>query len=228
MLPRCAGKGVAYAEFTINHSIWPPDTKQKFYDNIDVSPEVKRLFIDQIRLITWAHKLSAQTMNLADGQAVQEIEVFHIKLLGDTLDPRVTEQMDKQIPYHILFVLERPDGMVQLVIRYKEAAQAGENAFRLQKSYATDWQNINELSLPVNALDMDSLYESIVRFVAGDALTAAPDENLKTAIEQTQAQENLRRQLEQLKSHMKKEKQLSRQMELRRQIKQLEKQLNNR
>ena len=202
--------------------------KQKFYDNIDVSPEVKRLFIDQIRLITWAHKLSAQTMNLADGQDVQEIEVFHIKLLGDTLDPRVTEQMDKQIPYHILFVLERPDGMVQLVIRYKEAAQAGENAFRLQKSYATDWQNINELSLPVNALDMDSLYESIVRFVAGDALTAAPDENLKTAIEQTQAQENLRRQLEQLKSHMKKEKQLSRQMELRRQIKQLEKQLNNR
>ena len=202
--------------------------KQKFYDNIDVSPEVKRLFIDQIRLITWAHKLSAQTMNLADGQAVQEIEVFHIKLLGDTLDPRVTEQMDKQIPYHILFVLERPDGMVQLVIRYKEAAQAGENAFRLQKSYATDWQNINELSLPVNALDMDSLYESILRFVAGDALTAAPDENLKTAIEQTQAQENLRRQLEQLKSHMKKEKQLSRQMELRRQIKQLEKQLNNR
>ena len=202
--------------------------KQKFYDNIDVSPEVTRLFIDQIRLITWAHKLSAQTMNLADGQAVQEIEVFHIKLLGDTLDPRVTEQMDKQIPYHILFVLERPDGMVQLVIRYKEAAQAGENAFRLQKSYATDWQNINELSLPVNALDMDSLYESIVRFVAGDALTAAPDENLKTAIEQTQAQENLRRQLEQLKSHMKKEKQLSRQMELRRQIKQLEKQLNNR
>ena len=202
--------------------------KQKFYDNIDVSPEVKRLFIDQIRLITWAHKLSAQTMNLADGQAVQDIEVFHIKLLGDTLDPRVTEQMDKQIPYHILFVLERPDGMVQLVIRYKEAAQAGENAFRLQKSYATDWQNINELSLPVNALDMDSLYESIVRFVAGDALTAAPDENLKTAIEQTQAQENHRRQLEQLKSHMKKEKQLSRQMELRRQIKQLEKQLNNR
>ena len=202
--------------------------KQKFYDNIDVSPEVKRLFIDQIRLITWAHKLSAQTMNLADGQAVQEIEVFHIKLLGDTLDPRVTEQMDKQIPYHILFVLERPDGMVQLVIRYKEAAQTGENAFRLQKSYATDWQNINELSLPVNALDMDSLYESIVRFVAGDALTAAPDENLKTAIEQTKAQENLRRQLEQLKSHMEKEKQLSRQMELRRQIKQLERQLNNR
>ena len=216
MLPRCAGKGVAYAEFTINHSIWPPDTQT----------EILRQHRRISRSETAVYR--PDTAHHMGGQAVQEIEVFHIKLLGDTLDPRVTEQMDKQIPYHILFVLERPDGMVQLVIRYKEAAQAGENAFRLQKSYATDWQNINELSLPVNALDMDSLYESIVRFVAGDALTAAPDENLKTAIEQTQAQENLRRQLEQLKSHMKKEKQLSRQMELRRQIKQLEKQLNNR
>ena len=37
--------------------------KQKFYQNLDVTAEVKRLFIEQIKLITWANKLSAQTMN---------------------------------------------------------------------------------------------------------------------------------------------------------------------
>ena len=42
--------------------------KQKFYEHLDVSPEVKRLFIDQIKLITWANKLSPQTMNLGAGQ----------------------------------------------------------------------------------------------------------------------------------------------------------------
>lgn len=42
--------------------------KQKFYQNLDVTAEVKRLFIEQIKLITWANKLSAQTMNLAPGQ----------------------------------------------------------------------------------------------------------------------------------------------------------------
>ena len=54
--------------------------KQKFYEHLDVSPEVKRLFIDQIKLITWANKLSPQTMNLGAGQTVTEIEVFHIRL----------------------------------------------------------------------------------------------------------------------------------------------------
>ena len=31
--------------------------KQKFYQNLDVTAEVKRLFIEQIKLITWANKL---------------------------------------------------------------------------------------------------------------------------------------------------------------------------
>lgn len=100
-------------------------SKQKFYAHLDVSPEIKRLFVEQIKLITWANKLSPQTMNLAAGHTVQEIEVFHIKLTGPELDKRALELMDKQIPYHILFLLEREDGMARLTISYKEAAQTG-------------------------------------------------------------------------------------------------------
>ena len=97
--------------------------KQKFYQNLDVTAEVKRLFIEQIKLITWANKLSAQTMNLAPGQTVQEIEVFRIRMAGDVLDSRVLNLMDKQIPYHLLFVLERSDGKCQLSVTYKEASR---------------------------------------------------------------------------------------------------------
>ena len=93
--------------------------KQKFYQNLDVTAEVKRLFIEQIKLITWANKLSAQTMNLAPGQTVQEIEVFRIRMAGDVLDSRVLNLMDKQIPYHLLFVLERSDGKCQLSVTYQ-------------------------------------------------------------------------------------------------------------
>ena len=32
--------------------------RQKFYEHLDVSPEVKRLFIDQIKLITWGKQSS--------------------------------------------------------------------------------------------------------------------------------------------------------------------------
>ena len=155
--------------------------KQKFYEHLDVSPEVKRLFIDQIKLITWANKLSPQTMNLGAGQTVTEIEVFHIRLTGRELDKRTLELMDRQIPYHILFVLERPDGQMQLRISYKEASQSGDNAFRLRQSYATEFAPPKNLTLPLDALDMDGLYASIVRAIAGDALSA-PEQPLEQAL----------------------------------------------
>ena len=53
--------------------------KQKFYENIDISPALKRAFVEQIRLIYWRNKLAASTMNVAEGKAVTEIEVLELK-----------------------------------------------------------------------------------------------------------------------------------------------------
>ena len=120
--------------------------KQKFYANLTVTPELRRCFTEQIESITWADKLAPQTMNLAAGQRVQEIEVFRIRLAGDTLDGKVTELMDKQIPYHILFVLTRPDGMLRLLMNYKEAAPGG--GFTLRQRCATGWLAPDTVCLP--------------------------------------------------------------------------------
>lgn len=197
--------------------------KQKFYENLDVSPEVKRLFVEQVRLITWANKLSPNTMNIAPGETVEEIEVFQIKLTGQELDHRVLTLMDKQIPYHILFVLERLDGKIQLVINYKEASQSGNNAFQLKQSYQTEWLEPDKLLLMLTGFDMDALYENIVRSVAGDALAAPGAENLQEAVEQSQEREKIEKEIQKLKARMKKEKRLAKQMELRREIQRLEK-----
>lgn len=196
--------------------------KQKFYENLDVSPEVKRLFVEQVKLITWANKLSPETMNIAPGQMVREIEVFRLTLQGAELNQQVLSLMDKQIPYHILFLLERPDGSVCLHVTYKEASQSGSNAFQLKQSYHTEWMRPENLSLNLTALDMDALYESIVRQIAGDTIAAPQGKSLKEAVEQSQQREKLEKQIAQLRAKMKKEKQLGRQMELRREIMRLE------
>ena len=195
--------------------------KQKFYENLDVSAEVKRLFVEQVKLITWANKLSPETMNIAPGQMVREIEVFRLTLQGQELDGRVLELMDKQIPYHILFLLERPDGSARLHVTYKEASQSGSNAFQLRQSYHTEWMRPENLSLNLSALDMDALYESIVRQIAGDAIIAPEAETLKAAVEQTQEKEKRLRQIEALRAKMRKEKNLARQMEIRREMQRL-------
>lgn len=37
--------------------------KQKFYENLDVSPALHRMFVDQIKLVYWRNKLAASTLN---------------------------------------------------------------------------------------------------------------------------------------------------------------------
>ena len=109
--------------------ILPPSTAygkriptQKFYENLDVTPELKRVFVEQIAQITWRNKLAAGTLNVAAGAAVTELEVFEVKLNQPTLDTRVLQRIDQQIPYHILYLLTF-EGKVQAWIGYKEARQ---------------------------------------------------------------------------------------------------------
>ena len=103
--------------------------KQKFYENLDVSATLRRVFVDQIRIVYWRNKLAASTLNIAAGEAVTEIEVFEVRLNEPKLDEAVLKQIDKEIPYHLLFILTC-DGKAQAWIGYKEAAASGSNAFK--------------------------------------------------------------------------------------------------
>ena len=115
-----------------------------------------------------------------------------------------------------------PTGSSGCGLGYKEASQSGHNAFQLRQSYQSDWARPEDLSLDLTALDMDGLYESIVRQIAGDAITAPEAETLKEAVEQTKEKEKRLRQIEALRAKMKKEKSLAKQMEIRREIMRLE------
>ena len=153
---------------------------------------------------------------------MKEIQVFHLKLHGDTIDPQVLNLMDKQIPYHILFLLERPDGRTQLWVNYKEANKSGSNAFQLRQSYHTLWLPQEELTLDLSALDMDALYERIVRQIAGDAITAQ-GENLKSAVEKSRQQEKLQKEIQRLEKLARAEKQPKKKFELVQKINEIKK-----
>ena len=61
--------------------------KQKFYENLTVSPALKKVFVDQIRVIYWKNKIAASTVNIAPGSDVTELEVFEVltKVFSDRL-----------------------------------------------------------------------------------------------------------------------------------------------
>ena len=194
--------------------------KQKFYDNLDVSPTLRRVFVDQIRLVYWRNKLAASTLNIAAGEVVSEVEVFEVRLNEPKLDEAVLKQIDKEIPYHILFILTC-DGKAQAWIGYKEAAASGSNAFKVNRYYHTDWMPEDELQLRIDGLNMDTVYESLVRQIAGDKLLSESSESLKESVERGEKKKQLEKQIATLESKMRKEKQLNRRMEMNAELKRL-------
>ena len=199
--------------------------KQKFYENIDITPTLKRVFVEQIRLIYWRNKLATTTLNLAAGDAVKEIEVFEVLLNAPQLDEAVLRQIDREIPYHILFILTY-DGKAQAWIGYKEAAASGSNAFKVSRYYHTDWVPEDELRFRVDGLNMDAVYESLVRQIAGGALQADSGESLQASVERDETRRLLEKQIAALESKMRKEKQLNRRMEINAELKRLRKEIS--
>ena len=200
--------------------------KQKFHENLDVSPTLRRVFVDQIRIVYWRNKLAASTLNIAAGEAVTEIEVFEVRLNEPLLDAAVLKQIDKEIPYHILFILTC-DGKAQAWIGYKEAAASGSNAFKVNCYYHTDWMPEDELQFHIDGLNMDAVYESLVRQIAGDKLQADSGESLKESVERDEKIKNLKKQIEVIQGKIRKEKQLNVQMKLNGELKKLKKELEN-
>lgn len=199
--------------------------KQKFYDNLTVSPTLKRSFVDQIRIIYWANKIAPSTLNLAEGKNVTEIEVFHIRLNQETLDENVLKQIDREIPYHILFILEY-DGKYKAVIGYKEAAGSGKAAFKVDRYYQTEWLLETELPVHLEGLNTDAVYENIVREIAGNALQAATSqESLRESVARDDRRDALQKQINKLQAKIRKEKQLNRQMEMNAELKKLRREL---
>ena len=199
--------------------------KQKFYENIDITPTLKRVFVEQIRLIYWRNKLATTTLNLAAGDAVKEIEVFEVLLNAPQLDEAVLRQIDREIPYHILFILTY-DGKAQAWVGYKEAAASGSNAFKVSRYYHTDWAPEDELRFRVDGLNMDAVYESLVRQIAGGALQADSGESLQASVERDETRRQLEKQIAALESKMRKEKQLNRRMEINAELKRLRKEIS--
>ena len=199
--------------------------KQKFYENMDISPVLKKVFVEQVKIIYWRNKIAASTTNLAAGTDVTELEVFEVRLNSPVLDDSLLRQIDKEIPYHILFLLEY-QGKYQAWIGYKEAAASGNKAFKVNGYYHTEWLTEDELPSKLEGLSVDAVYENFVRQIAGDKLkTESAGESLKESVARDEQKQQLQKQIATLQAKIRKEKQLNKQMQMNIELKKLKKEL---
>ena len=200
--------------------------KQKFYENLSITPALRRSFIDDVRGIYWRNKLAVTTLNLAAGSSVTEIEVFEIQLNARTIDESVLRQIDREIPYHILFLLSY-ENQYQVWIGYKEAAASGNQAFKVSQYYHTEWLDEARLPLQLDGLNLDTVYENFVRQIRNSVesevwrVELSVSENI--AIDQKRQQ--LEKQIAALEKKIRREKQFNKQVEMNAELKELKKKL---
>ena len=200
--------------------------KQKFYENLTVTPEIKRIFVEQIKAIYWRNKIAPTTLNLAEGKTVTEIEIFEIRLEGAKLDEAVLRQIDKEVPYHIIFLLEH-GGKYQAWTAYKEAVSSGNIAFKVGTYYHTDWMSEAELPIKIDGLDIDKVYENLVRQIAGAVLKSDKQESLQDAVLRDEKRRELKKLIVNMQTKVRKEKQLNKQVQLNEELKRMKKELEN-
>ena len=171
-------------------------------------------------MIYWRNKVAATTVNLAPGTIVDEVEVFEIRLNSASLDEAVLRQIDREISYHIIFLLEY-EGKLQAWTAYKEKTPTANAVFKVGKYYHTEWMTEAELPIRIDGLNLDAVYENFVRQIAGDALKADSGESLKASVERDEKKKQLEKQIAVLENKMWREKQLNRQMEMNAELKKL-------
>ena len=77
----------------------------------------------------------------------------------------------------------------------------------------------------VNSLNVDAVYENLVRQVAGDALQMDAGKSLQASVERDEKRRQLEKQIAALERKIRKKRQLNRQMEMNAELKNLKKEL---
>lgn len=201
--------------------------KESFYQRVDMNPSIKRSFIDDIDQIVWQNKLSPETLNISPGTRVLEIEVFHISLKRKEYNPKVIEVIEKSIPKHLLFILKF-EGESKALINYKEESESQKGKFKMIDSYSTDWLPEENLTLSLEGLNTDQIYDGFIRQIARfEYLTDDQPDDISQSVERAQTIAKLEKKIADLEAKKRKEKQFNKQLQISNEIKVLKTKINS-
>jgi len=198
--------------------------KEKFYTHMEIDTALRQRFIAGIESIVWQNKLSKSTLNVAEGKSVIEIDILEVFLKKQESDYKLLEFMDKNLPHHIVFILRYGEN-AQIVVNYKTASENGTGWFKIGATYWTDWMNYESLSLAVDGLSLDKVYENFILQVAGEKLKISDDSSLGDAVEKAKEREKLEAQIAALEAKIQKEKQFNVQVKLNQELRRLKEKL---
>ena len=187
--------------------------KQRLYSESSASTAVKQRFVDEVQRVRWAYKLGEESLGLAPGETVSEIQVFVIELKGSDLHNSLLASIDRAIPSQVIFELRRETGRVAeqaMTAAYKRSGGKTKAA----DYFRTAWIEADQPRVPLPAaLDMDGLYDQLLGGLFPYPMR--PSEDLSAALERMSRIRSLGREISALEKRVRAEAQFNRKVELR-------------
>ena len=193
-----------------------PIPKQRLYAEASASAALKQRFVDEVQRVRWAYKLGEESLRLAPGETVTEIQVFVIELKGFDLHNSMLVSIDSAIPSQVIFELRRESsrGAEQaMTAAYKRSG----GKTKIADYFRTAWTELDQPRVPLPAaLDMDGLYAQLLGGLFPYPMR--PNEDLSSALERMGHIRSLRRDISALEKRVRNEPQFNRKVELRKQL----------
>ncbi|HAS8531095.1 TPA: DUF4391 domain-containing protein [Vibrio vulnificus] len=212
--------------------------KETIYQQSNLSPATKQLFVNQVEQIVWRYKLSPDTLNVAESEDVAEIQVFdiHLKPNCRDLDAEVLEILDRAVPSNIFFRIfnglqHRPQ--VQHAMACKRESKRDAGSMVIKEHFLSDWVAISKLGelnhaeskkLPV-IINMATLYNELLRSLLPEP--ALEGESIDEQMKRIAMLNACRDKLTKLQAKQQKEKQYNRRVDMNSEINRLKEQISS-
>lgn len=139
-------------------------SKEALYRNSDITNKIKTKLNDEIDNIIWVNKISKDTINIADGKTVKEVEFLLINNKIHDVNEKIIEFIDKNIPYHTVLCFKYEDEY-KLAINFKILNQVKKDELVLTKYYYGEWVSTEPI-IDLIGNNIDKIYYNIFKNIS--------------------------------------------------------------
>lgn len=183
--------------------------KTAVYAKFQMNTAEKAKIDADISRITIVNEVSASKVNIAPGEKVQAFFVLQVVLKRREFNERTLIVLSKLIPQNMVLLLEY-DSQAKLAVYHTKLLQ-------------TLWSDPDNLSLAIDGLNMDAVWENVIVQIGG--IQVQEGNTLDQQIAQDEQKAKLEKEIARLKKQLWAEKQPKKKFELNLRIKELKKEL---
>lgn len=157
-----------------------------------------------------ANEISPASVNIVAGEKVTAIFVLRVVLKAESFSEKTISALYKLIGQNMVLVLEY-ESKAKLAVFYN-------------KLYQTDWQQVDGLSVSLTGLNLDTVWDNIIKTISGGDWGA--DTDLATGLAEKERKEKIQKEIALLEKQAWKEKQPKKKFELVQKINKLKEELS--